>query len=216
MQVKKSYSCYVKAWWALPPPNRVTVHLFRSFSKLWVKNIQYRLMIRLLGKLPWLLYNAKMSGVRAPKSNSVESAPIPPIMKNEHIQTSVKLEASLRHTTQDRKLVRVVEFYVRVSQEEACVCILRVCDLLEVEAKSHICYQFALKVSLPNTKSTKCFFCIDSSNRKKYCNALNRSCCSNNCLLEIGTDERVRNRMIHCLHQNISLKEKYTYKCLIL
>ena len=119
---------------------------------------------------------------------SVESAPIPPIMKNKHTQTSVKLEASLRHTTQDRKLVRVR--ILCAGESRRSVCVLRVCDLLEVEAKSHICYQFALKVSLPNTKSTKCFLCIDSCNRKKYCNELNRSCYSNNCLLEIGTNER--------------------------
>ena len=187
MQVKRSYSCCVKAWWALPPPNRVTVHWFSSFSKLWVKYIQCRLMIRLLGKLPWLLYMRKWVACAHPKA-SVESAPIPPIMKNKHTQTSVKLEASLRHTTQDRKLVRVR--ILCACESRRSVCILRVCDLLDVEAKSHICYQFALKVSLPNTQSTKCFLCIDSCNRKKYCNELNRSCYSNNCLLEIGTNER--------------------------
>ena len=124
------------------------------------------------------------------------------------LQLNLKLLSDILHKIEN---LYEYEFYVRVSQEEACVCILRVCDLLDVEAKSHICYQFALKVSLPNTKSTKCFLCIDSCNRKKYCNELNRSCYSDNCLLEIGTNEKVRNRVnkIHCMHQNMALSEDF-------
>ena len=124
-------------WTIFYKPSHVMVNFEGQFL-LWVKNIQYRLMIRLLGKLPWLLYNAKMSGVRAPKSNSVESAPIPPIMKNEHIQTSVKLEASLRHTTQDRKLVRVRILCAGESRRSVCMYITCLWPVGCGSKKSHL------------------------------------------------------------------------------